>query len=141
MSESPDRPGNTDAPSRDREPTLRIVPMPRDTNAAGDVFGGWIMANVDVAGAIAASRRANGRITTVAVNAFQFHRPVFVSDVVSFYAEVVRVGTTSLTVDVKVYVERGWHSPAPGEYVRVTEATLTYVALDAGGRKRPVPPG
>lgn len=120
-------------------PTLRLVPLPADTNAGGDIFGGWIMANVDIAGSIPAARRAKGRIVTVAVNAFHFKKPVFVSDLVSFYANVVRVGTTSITVDVKVYAERGWHSQNPGEVVMVTEATLTYVAIDAQGRKRPVP--
>jgi acyl-CoA thioesterase YciA len=127
-------------PPEDEQPTLRLVPLPADTNAGGDIFGGWIMANVDVAGSIPAARRAGGRIVTVAVNAFHFKKPVFVSDLVSFYADVVRVGTTSITVDVKVYAERGWHSENPGEVVMVTEATLTYVALDAQGRKRPVPP-
>lgn len=123
------------------QPTLRLVPLPADTNAGGDIFGGWIMANVDIAGSIPAARRAKGRIVTVAVNAFHFKKPVFVSDLVSFYAKVVRVGTTSITVDVKVYAERGWHSENPGEVVMVTAATLTYVAIDAHGRKRSVPPG
>ncbi len=122
------------------EPTLRIVPLPADTNAAGDIFGGWIMSWVDVAGSIVASRRARGRIVTVAVNAFQFRKPVYVSDVVSFYAKVVRVGTTSVTVDVRVFAERGWHTAIPGEIAWVTEATLTYVAIDDNGRKRPLPP-
>jgi acyl-CoA thioesterase YciA len=129
-----------DALPQDMEPTLRLVPMPKDTNAAGDIFGGWIMSWVDVAGAIAAARRANGRVTTVAVNAFQFNKPVFVNDLVSFYARVERVGTTSLTIGVRVYAQRGWHSTDPGESVMVTEATLTYVALDERGNKRPVPP-
>jgi len=120
-------------------PVLRLVPMPADTNAAGDIFGGWIMSNVDIAGSIVASRRAGGRVVTVAVNAFQFKKPVFVSDLVSFYAEVVRVGTTSITTDVKVYAERGWHSKRPGEVVTVTEATLTYVCIDERGEKRAVP--
>ncbi len=121
------------------QPTLRLVPMPADTNAAGDIFGGWIMANVDVAGSIVAARRADGRIVTVAVNAFHFKKPVFVSDLVSFYAQVVRTGTTSITVDVRVYAERGWHSADPGECVMVTEATLTYVAIDEQGKKRALP--
>jgi acyl-CoA thioesterase YciA len=122
------------------EPVLRVVPMPKDTNAAGDIFGGWIMSWVDIAGAIVAARRAKGRVTTVAVNAFQFRKPVYVSDVVSFYAYVERVGQTSITVDVQVYAQRGWHSTNQGERVMVTEAKLTYVALDANGQKRPVPP-
>ena len=123
-----------------RHATLRLVPMPKDTNAAGDIFGGWIMSQVDIAGSIAASRRAKGRTVTVAVNAFSFKAPVYVNDVVSFYTDVVKVGTTSLTVNVEVYVERGLRSPRPGEVVKVTEAVLTYVAVDENRQKRPVPP-
>lgn len=123
-----------------RHATLRLVPMPKDTNTAGDVFGGWVMSQVDIAGSIAASRRAKGRTVTVAVNAFSFKAPVFVNDVVSFYADVVKVGTTSITVNVEVYVERGLRSPKPGEVVKVTEAILTYVAVDENRQKRPVPP-
>jgi acyl-CoA thioesterase YciA len=122
------------------QPTLRVVPLPADTNAAGDIFGGWIMSQVDIAGSIAAARRANGRIVTVAVNSFSFKKPVLVTDVVSFYAKVISVGTTSITVDVKVFAERGWRTPNPGQVAMVTDATLTYVAIDAQGRKRPVPP-
>ena len=128
----------TQLPSR--HATLRLVPMPRDTNAAGDIFGGWIMSQVDIAGSIAASRRARGRVTTVAVNAFHFVAPVYVNDLVSFYADVIKVGNTSLTVNVEVYVERGLRSPKPGEVVKVTEAVLTYVAVDEKRQKRPVPP-
>jgi acyl-CoA thioesterase YciA len=127
-------------PPAAQDPTLRIVPMPRDTNAAGDVFGGWIMSNVDMAGAIAAIRRARGRVVTVAVNAFTFKQPVYVSDLVSFYASVVRVGTTSLTVDVKVFAQRGFYAPNPGAVVLVTDAVLTYVAIDERRNKRAVPP-
>ncbi len=123
-----------------RHATLRVVPLPKDTNAAGDIFGGWIMSQADIAGSIAASRRAKGRTVTVAVNAFSFKAPVFVNDVVSFYAEVVKVGSTSLTVNVEVYVERGLRSPKPGDVVKVTEAVLTYVAIDENRQKRPVPP-
>ena len=123
-----------------RHATMRLVPMPKDTNTAGDIFGGWIMSQVDIAGSIAASRRAKGRVVTVAVNAFSFKAPVFVNDVVSFYADVVKVGTTSLTVNVEVYVERGLRWPTPGEVVKVTEAVLTYVAVDENRNKRPVPP-
>lgn len=122
-----------------RHATLRLVPMVKDTNAAGDVFGGWVMSQVDIAGSIAASRRAKGRVVTVAVNAFHFVAPAYVNDLVSFYAEVVKVGTTSLTVNVEVYVERGLRSPNPGEVVKITEAVLTYVAVDENRRKRPVP--
>ncbi|MHB8742142.1 MAG: acyl-CoA thioesterase [Sulfuricaulis sp.] len=123
-----------------RHTTLRVVPLPKDTNAAGDIFGGWIMAHVDIAGSIAASRRAKGRVVTVAVNAFHFVAPVYVTDVVSFYADVIKVGNTSLTVDVEVYAERGLHFTNPGEVVKVTEAVLTYVAVDQNRQKRPVPP-
>lgn len=123
----------------DRQPALRVVPAPRDTNTAGDIFGGWIMSHVDIAGAIAAVRRAHGRVVTVAVNAFQFKKPVYMGDIVSFYAEVVHVGTTSLTVDVVVYAERGLLGNEPtGTVVKVTEAMLTYVALDERRQPRPV---
>lgn len=120
-----------------QEPVLRVMPLPRDVNAAGDIFGGWVMAQVDIAGAIPAMRRARGRIATVAVNSFLFKQPISVGDVVSFYATIVKVGRTSITVDVQVYAER---DPAQPIVVKVTEATLTYVCLDAAGAKREVPP-
>jgi len=118
-----------------RQPTTRVLAMPTDTNAAGDIFGGWIMSQVDIAGSIAAYRRAGGRVVTVAVNSFQFHKPVFVGDLISCYAEVVRVGRTSLTVHVEVYAER---SRGIEEAIRVTEAALTYVAVDQDRKPRPV---
>ncbi|MCC6208336.1 MAG: acyl-CoA thioesterase [Gammaproteobacteria bacterium] len=118
-----------------RQPTVRVLAMPTDTNAAGDIFGGRIMSQVDIAGSIAAYRRAGGRVVTVAVNSFQFHKPVFVGDLISCYAEVVRVGRTSLTVRVEVYAERG---RGIEEAIRVTEATLTYVAIDSERKPRPV---
>lgn len=119
------------------EPVLRVMPLPADVNAGGDVFGGWVMAQVDIAGAIPAMRRARGRIATVAVNSFLFKQPISVGDIVSFYASIVRVGRTSITVDVQVYAER---NPAQPIVVKVTEATLTYVCLNADGSKREVPP-
>lgn len=120
-----------------KSPILRVVPMPSDANPHGDVFGGWIMAQVDMAGALPAMRRANGRIATIAVNSFLFKQPVFVGDVLSFYADVVRVGRTSLTVFVEVYAQR---TQLNDEIVKVTEATLTYVATDEQRRPRPLPP-
>lgn len=120
----------------DGQPVLRVVPMPADVNAAGDIFGGWVMAHVDIAGAVAATQRSRGRVATVAVNSFQFKHPVCVGDVVSFYASVIRVGRTSITVDVSVYAER---NPADPMVVKVTEAILTFVALDPMGIKRLVP--
>jgi acyl-CoA thioesterase YciA len=123
-----------------RHATLRLVPMPKDTNAGGDIFGGWIMSQVDIAASIPASRRAKGRVVSVAVNDFKFVAPVFVNDIVSFYSDVIKVGTTSITVKVEVFVERGQRSPKPGEVVKVTEAVLTYVAVDENRIKRPVPP-
>jgi acyl-CoA thioesterase YciA len=121
----------------DEQPALRLVPMPADANHQGDIFGGWIMSQVDVAGAVPAYRRARGRIATVAVNSFLFKQPVLVGDLVSFYARVRRVGRTSITVDVEVYAERN-----PEKYfcVRVTEATVTYVAIGRDGRPRELPP-
>jgi acyl-CoA thioesterase YciA len=119
----------------DREPALRVVPMPADANYAGDIFGGWIMSQVDIAGAIPALRLARGRVATVAVNSFVFKKPVFVGDLVSFYAQVARVGRTSITVDVEVYAQRRSLGDA---CVKVTEATLTYVAVDDERRPRVV---
>ena len=119
-----------------RIPALRVVPMPADSNHNGDIFGGWIMAQVDVAGGIVAGRVARGRVATVSVNSFVFKQPVQIGDLLSFYVDVVRVGNTSVTVNVEVYAER---RPADPKVVKVTEATLTYVAIDPQGRPRPVP--
>ena len=118
-------------------PTRRVMPMPSDANVHGDVFGGWIMAQVDIAGALPAVRRANGRVGTVAVNSFVFKQPVFVGDLLSFYAKIVKTGTTSITVNVEVYAER---NRMLADVVKVTEATLTYVATDDNRRPRALPP-
>jgi acyl-CoA thioesterase YciA len=117
---------------------MRVMPLPADSNANGDIFGGWIMAQVDLAGAVLPARIAKGRIATVAVNEFLFKQAVSIGDLLSFYARVVRVGTTSITVHVEVYAER---NPANLQVVKVTEANLTYVAIDHEGRPRPVPKG
>ncbi len=117
----------------DSQPALRVMPMPADLNQHGDVFGGWVMAQVDVAGAILAMHRAKGRVATVSVNSFLFKQPVSVGDIVSFYAEIVRVGRTSITVNVEVYAERNYAALIT---VKVTEAQLTYVAIDGNGNKR-----
>jgi acyl-CoA thioesterase YciA len=123
---------------REREPVLRVMPMPADANSTGDIFGGWIMSQVDIAGAIPALRLAKGRVATVAVNSFVFKQAVLIGDLVSFYARVVKVGRTSITVDVEVWAQRG----VPEEVtVKVTEATLTYVAVDGNRKPRPVTPG
>ncbi len=117
-------------------PALRVMPMPADSNHNGDIFGGWIMAQVDVAGGIVAGRVARGRVATVSVNSFVFKQPVQIGDVLSLYADVKRIGNTSITVNVEVYAERG---RAEARIVKVTEATLTFVAIDSEGRPRPVP--
>jgi acyl-CoA thioesterase YciA len=117
-----------------RDPILRVVPMPSDVNSSGDIFGGWIMSQVDIAGAIPAIRLAKGRVATVAVNSFVFKQPVLIGDLVSFYAEVARVGRTSITVNVEVFAERGLERAV----VKVTEATLTYVAVGNDRKPRPV---
>ena len=114
-------------------PTIRIIPMPADTNANGTIFGGWVMAQVDLAGSVPASERAMGRVVTVAVNSFLFKEPVFVGDLVSFYAKVVKTGRTSITVDVEVYAQRQRFG---SEIVKVTEAVLTYVAIDENHKPR-----
>jgi acyl-CoA thioesterase YciA len=124
----------TQLPSR--EPTLRVVAMPSDCSYTGDVFGGWIMAQVDIAGSIPALYRARGRVATVSVNSFLFKQPLFMGDLVSFYADIVKIGRTSLTVKVEVYAQRDPSSPI---CIKVTEATLTYVAVDDNRKPRPVP--
>ena len=120
----------------DSQLTLRVVPMPADANANGDIFGGWVMAQVDIAGSIIAVRRARGRVATVAVNSFQFKQPVSIGDLLSFWAREVNVGKTSITVQVEVTAERNPENPIN---VKVTDATLTYVAIDRSGSKRGIP--
>jgi acyl-CoA thioesterase YciA len=120
------------------ELVLRVMPLPADVNGNGDIFGGWLMAQVDLAGAVLPARIAKGRIATVAVNQFVFKQPVSVGDLVSFYARVERIGNTSITVHVEVLAER---NPANLEVVRVTNANLTYVAIDHQGRPRQIPKG
>jgi acyl-CoA thioesterase YciA len=115
---------------------LRVMPMPADSNPNGDIFGGWIMAQVDLAGAVLPARIAKGRIATVAVNEFVFKQPVSIGDLLSFYARVTRIGKTSVTVHVEVYAER---NPADLHVVKVTEANLTYVAIDGNGQPRTIP--
>ncbi len=122
-----------------QQPVLRIIPMPSDTNAHGTIFGGWVMSQVDLAGSVPAYVRAGGPVVTVAVNSVLFKEPVFVGDVVSFYAKVLKVGHTSITVDVEVYAQRGIDGRI--DVVKVTEAQLTYVAIDSQRRPRPVPGG
>ncbi|MDQ7970535.1 MAG: acyl-CoA thioesterase [Oxalicibacterium faecigallinarum] len=117
-------------------PQMRVVAMPSDANMHGDVFGGWIMSQVDLAGAVCATRRANGRVVTVAVNSFLFKQPVFVGDLLSIYADIVKAGRTSITVNVECYAER---SQLETDIVKVTEATLTYVATDDQRRPRLLP--
>ena len=120
-----------------REPTLRLVAMPSDCNYTGDIFGGWIMGQVDIAGSVPALHRARGRVATVAVNSFLFKQPVFMGDLVSFYAHIVKIGRTSITVNVEVYAQR---DPAKPICVKVTEATLTYVAVTEERNPSEVPP-
>jgi acyl-CoA thioesterase YciA len=121
---------------KNQMPVLRVMPMPSDANIHGDVFGGWIMAQVDIAGSLPAVKRSNGRVATIAVNSFLFKHPVFVGDLLSFYADVVKVGNTSITVSVEVYAER---NRLDADVVKVTEATLTYVATDADRKPRQIP--
>lgn len=123
-------------PPSDEELVLKVIPMPADCNANGDIFGGWVMAQVDLAGSVIPARYAGGRMATVAVNEFLFKQPVRVGDLLSFYSKLVRIGRTSMTVKVEVYAER---ISAQGQFVKVTEATLTYVCIDEQGRPREVP--
>jgi acyl-CoA thioesterase YciA len=120
----------------DEELVLKVIPMPADANANGDIFGGWVMAQVDLAGSVIPARYTQGRMATVAVNEFIFKQPVRVGDILTFFSKLVRIGRTSITVKVEVYAERFRHQ---GQYIKVTEASLTYVAIDEQGRPRPIP--
>jgi acyl-CoA thioesterase YciA len=134
----PQKAGEMPAPLQlpeDRALVMRVMPMPADANGNGDIFGGWIMAQVDLAGAVLPARIAKGRIATVAVNQFVFKQPVSIGDLLSFYAKVERVGNTSVTVNVEVFAER---NPANLHVVKVTEANLTYVAIDREGKPRQI---
>ena len=118
------------------ELATRTVAMPRDTNPSGDIFGGWLMSQMDIAGGVTAGHRAEGRVVTVAVEGMVFHKPVYVGNVVCCYAEIQKVGTTSIAIRIEAWALRRDSTPR----IKVTEGTFTYVALDDQGRKRPVPP-
>lgn len=119
----------------DAELVLKVIPMPADCNQNGDIFGGWVMAQVDLAGAVLPARYVNGRIATVAVNEFIFKQPVKVGDILSFFSSVTRIGNTSITVKVEVFAER---FSMQGVYLKVTEANVTYVAIDSHGKPRTI---
>jgi acyl-CoA thioesterase YciA len=121
---------------QDQELVLKVIPMPGDCNANGDIFGGWVMAQVDLAGSVLPARYTQGRMATVAVNEFVFKQPVRVGDILSFFSKVSRIGRTSITVKVEVFAER---FGTQGRYNKVTEASLTYVAIDAQGLPREIP--
>ena len=119
----------------DAELVLKVIPMPADCNQSGDIFGGWVMAQVDLAGAVLPARYVNGRIATVAVNEFIFKQPVKVGDILSFFSSITRVGNTSITVKVEVFAER---FSMQGVYLKVTEANVTYVAIDSNGKPKQI---
>ena len=129
-----DRGGHVALPT-DQELVLKVIPMPADCNANGDIFGGWVMAQVDLAGSVIPARYTHGRLATVAVKEFIFKQPVRVGDILSFFSEQTRIGRTSITVKVEVYAER---FKSQGRYVKVTEASVTYVAIDENGKPRAI---
>ncbi|MEY4344404.1 MAG: hypothetical protein RL032_236 [Pseudomonadota bacterium] len=128
-------PENVSLPN-DEELVMKVIPMPADCNANGDIFGGWVMAQVDLAGSVIPARYTQGRMATVAVKEFVFKQPVRVGDILSFFSKVIRIGRTSITVEVSVYAET---YRAQGKYAKVTEATVTYVAIDDSGKPREIP--
>ena len=133
---APAVPSPAPAPPSDKELVLKVIPMPADTNSNGDIFGGWVMAQVDLAGSVIPARIIQGRMATVAVKEFVFKQPVRVGDILSFFSSVTRVGNTSITVDVEVFAES---FRSQGKFVKVTEALVTYVAIDENGKPRPIP--
>ena len=134
MTERESLPPDSHLPN-DKELVLRVIPMPSDTNSNGDIFGGWVMAQVDLAGSVLPARVAQGRVATVAVKEFIFKQPVRVGDILSFFASITRIGNTSVNVEVEVFAER---IASQGTHFKVTEATLTYVAIDEEGRSRQI---
>ena len=134
MTERDSLPPDSHLPN-DKELVLRVIPMPSDTNSNGDIFGGWVMAQVDLAGSVLPARVAQGRVATVAVKEFIFKQPVRVGDILSFFASITRIGNTSVNVEVEVFAER---IASQGTHFKVTEATLTYVAIDEEGRSRQI---
>jgi acyl-CoA thioesterase YciA len=126
----------TDKPEPKGALTIRTLAMPADTNPAGDIFGGWVMSQMDIAGAIAAVERAKGRVVTVAVEAMTFIAPVKVGDILCVYTTIERVGTTSITVAVEAWARRN----RLDDRVKVTDGHFVYVSLGEDGRKRPLPP-
>jgi acyl-CoA thioesterase YciA len=118
------------------EPALRAIAMPADANPHGDIFGGWLLSQMDLAGTTIATRRAKGRVVTVAITAMAFRRPVFIGDVVTCYSDIMNVGNTSITVKTESWVQRG----VGVEKIKVTEGVFTYVAVNADGRPTPVRP-
>ena len=134
LSTGDDRGGHVALPT-DKELVLKVIPMPADCNANGDIFGGWVMAQVDLAGSVIPARHTQGRMATVAVKEFIFKQPVRVGDILSFFSEQTHIGRTSITVKVEVYAER---FKSQGRYVKVTEASVTYVAIDENGKPRAI---
>lgn len=116
--------------------TLQTVAFPKDTNSGGDVFGGWVISQMDIAAGTCAAQRAKGRCSTVAIEAMRFHAPIFVGDLVSVYTQIVKTGRTSLTMHVETWVRR----QRTGELLRVTEGDFTFVAISSSGVKRELPP-
>ena len=127
MAQQSDRPRGTLA--------IRTLAMPADANPGGDIFGGWVISQMDVAGGITAAQRAQGRVATVAITAMTFHLPVYVGDVLCVYSDIERIGRTSITIDIEAWVLRA----RGGERVKVTEGQFVFVALDSQGKPRPVP--
>lgn len=120
-----------------RDPVLKIPATPAHTNAGGDIFGGWLMSQIDIAGSIPAVLRARGRVVTASVKYLNFIKPVLVGDLISIYAEIDHVGRSSITVEIEVYAQRNAKAP---ECVKVSQAGLVYVAVDGNGRPHPVGP-
>ena len=135
MADSPAKPLESDKSAAKAEPAVRAIAMPADTNPHGDIFGGWLLCQMDLAGGTIATRRACGRVVTVAITSMEFHRPVMVGDEVSCFCNIERVGNTSITVKIESWVRRGLGT----EQIKVTEGIFTYVAVDADGRPQPVP--
>ena len=118
-----------------REPAIKVIAMPKDANADGDIFGGWILSMMDLAAAIVARDAAHGRVVTVAIDDMSFHLPVYIGDCIECYGEVEKIGKTSITINVETIVERRINR----ECLKVTEGKFIFVAIDDDGKPRPIP--
>ena len=123
---------------KNKIPSIRTVAMPADTNSSGDIFGGWVLSQMDLAGGVLATQVSKKRITTVAIDKMRFHKPIKVGDIVSFYTQVNNTGNTSITIDIETFVTRKNDQLEKNQEIKVTEGKFVYVSIDLNGKPIPI---